>query len=174
MSTSAEPGPAPRSGRQPPTGREAADARRASASSSAAAGAPDPTGDPSLSELFSHLGEEAKHLVRMQVELARVEATRTAAAVLFDAFKLGVAGAILGLAGVFGVVALMLGASVLLGSYWLGSLVTAGLLFVVGALFLWRATDTLLLPKLLPVDLLDRVREMRAFAGDPDREEAAD
>lgn len=127
--------------------------------------------DASLSDLVAHLGQEARHLVQVQVELARVEATRAAAAALFDAVKLGIVATILGMAGFFGIIALMLGLSVLLGSYWLGALATATLLFLTGAIVLWRISDTLLLPKLIPPDLLHKIREMRAFGTDPDRDD---
>jgi len=119
----------------------------------------DTTEDPSIGELVAHLGEEAKHLVQVQVELAKMQALQTIAASLYDGVRLAAAAAIMGVGGICLVVALILGLGDLLDSYWLGALAAGLLLLLAGAIVLWRASETLTIRHVLPRELLHRIRD---------------
>lgn len=128
-----------------------------------------PHEDAGIGELVAHLGDEAKHLVELQVEIAKSQAVKGAAAALLDAAKIGLAGSLLGLGSLLLIVAMLLGLGALFHAYWLGALITGGFVLTLGILFLWRVSGTLLLPRLLPFDLLQKVRDM-ARTNDPNED----
>ena len=136
------------------------------------AGEPGPTGqhpdegsqrlrlgpEASMGDLVTHLAEESKRFVELQLELAKMQAVQTIAGGLYDALKVGLALGLFALAGFFLVIALALGLSVWVGSYWLGTLLTGVLLLIGGAIVLRVAVGTSFLLNVIPKDLLRQVR----------------
>ena len=117
-----------------------------------------PSADTSMTELVTHLAHETRRYVELQVELAKMQAVQALAGGLYDAMKIAIAAALLGMAGLCFVIALAIGLSVALGNYWLGVLVTGLLLLVAGGLVLWFALGTSFLLNVIPKDLLRQVR----------------
>ena len=93
---------------------------------------------PGLGSLFRSLGEDVGVLVRQEIALAKAEAGETARRVAKDGAWIASGAAIVAVGGICLVVALALGLGALLGSYWLGTLITGLLLVVVGGLFAWK------------------------------------
>jgi hypothetical protein len=117
-----------------------------------------PGEDASMAELVSRLAQESRRYVELQIELAKMQALQGLAGGLYDAAKIAVAATLFGLAGLCFVIALALGLSVLMGSYWLGVLTTGGILLVAGAVAAWFAIGTSFLLNVIPKDLLRQVR----------------
>ena len=117
-----------------------------------------PRSEASMTELVTHLAEETRRYVELQIELAKMQALQGLAGGLYDAVKIAIAATLFGLAGLCLVIAMAIGLSVMLGSYWLGVLVTGFILLVAGALVLWFALGTSFLLNVIPSDLLRQVR----------------
>ena len=117
-----------------------------------------PRSDAPMVDLVTHLAEETRRYVELQLELTKMQAVQSLAGGAYDAAKIAVAGALLGLAGLCLVIALAIGLSVLVGSYWLGTLLTGFILLVAGAIALWFAVTTSFLLNVIPKDLLRQVR----------------
>lgn len=119
-----------------------------------------PAPDASLGELLAHLGEETKRYVELQIELTKMQVLQGVAGGLYDGLKIGAAIALFSLAGLCLVIALALGLSVWLDSYWLGMLATAVLLLVAGGIVLGVAVRTSFLLNIVPKELLRQVRTL--------------
>jgi hypothetical protein len=113
-----------------------------------------------MADLAAHLAEETRRFVELQIELAKMQALQGLAGGLYDALKITIAAVLLGMAGLFLVVAFALGVSAWLDSYWLGLLVTGTLLLVAGGAMLWVAVGTSFLLNVIPKDLLKQVRTL--------------
>lgn len=113
-----------------------------------------------MGELAAYLVQESKHFVELQVELTKMQVLQGIVGGLYDAVKIALAMALLGMGGVAVVIALALGLSVWMGSYWQGVLLTGGLLLLVGGIVLWLAIGTSFLLNVLPTDLLKQVRTL--------------
>lgn len=119
-------------------------------------GGPGP--DAPMADLMTHLAQQTRRYVELQIELTKMQALQGLAGGLYDAAKIAVAAALFGLAGLCFVVALALGLSVWMGSYWLGVLTTGAILLVAGAVATWFAIGTSFLLNVIPKDLLRQVR----------------
>ena len=111
-----------------------------------------------MAELVTHLAQETRRYVELQIELTKMQALQGLAGGLYDAAKIAVAAALFGLAGLCLVISLALGLSVWMGSYWLGTLTTGILLLIAGAIVAWFAIGTSFLLNVIPKDLLRQVR----------------
>lgn len=116
--------------------------------------------EPSMGELLTHLGQESKRFVELQIELAKMQALQGLAGGLYDGLKIAAALGLFSLAGLCFVIALALALSVWLGAYWLGMLVTGLLLAIAGAFVFWFAVGTSFLLNVIPKDLLKQVRTL--------------
>lgn len=114
--------------------------------------------DASMTELMSHLAQETRRYVELQIDLAKMQALQGLAGALYDGLKIAVAAGLLALAGLCLVIALALGISVWLGSYWVGVLLTGLLLLAAGGIALWFAVGTSFLLNVIPKDLRRQVR----------------
>ena len=114
--------------------------------------------DASMTELMTHLAQETRRYVELQIDLAKMQALQGLAGAFYDGLKIAVAAGLLALAGLCIVIALALALSVWLGSYWLGVLVTGLLLAVAGGVALWIAVGTSFLLNVIPKDLRHQVR----------------
>ena len=117
-----------------------------------------PPADASMAELATHLARETRRFVELQVELTKMQALQSLAGGLYDGAKIALAAGLLGLGGLCLVIALALGLSVMLESYWLGTLITGALLLVAGGVVAWFAIKTSFLLNVIPKDLLRQVR----------------
>ena len=117
-----------------------------------------PDADATMTELVTHLAQETRRYVEMQIELTKMQALQSLAGGLYDGAKIALAAGLLSLAGLCLVIALALGLSVWVGSYWLGVLITGGLLLIAGGIALWFAVWTSFLLNVIPKDLLRQVR----------------
>lgn len=127
-------------------------------------------GRPGIGALLRSLAEDMSTLVRQEIRLARMEAGRTAKRVAVDGAWIGTGAAIMAVGGLCLVLALALGLGALLGSYWLGTLVTGLLLIGVGALTAWKGARDLRSGNLGPTDTIETMRENQAWARQEARE----
>ena len=119
----------------------------------------DTVSGPGVGTLLRSLGEDMGVLVRQEIELARVETTRSAKRLAKDSAWIGTGAAIAAVGGLCLVLALALGLGALLDSYWLGTLITGLLLVIVGALFAWKGARDLRKGELKPRRTVETVRE---------------
>ena len=117
-----------------------------------------PGPDASMTELASHLAQETRRYVELQIDLMKMQALQGLAGAMYDGFKIAVAAGLLALAGLCLVIAFALAISAWLGSYWLGMTVTGLLLLLAGGVALWLAVGTSFLLNIMPKDLRRQVR----------------
>ncbi len=122
------------------------------------AGRPAPGPDASMTELVSHLAEETRRYVELQIDLVKMQALQGLAGAMYDGLKIAVAAGLLALAGLCLVIGFALAISAWLGSYWIGITVTGLLLLLAGGVALWLAVGTSFLLNVLPKDLRRQVR----------------
>lgn len=131
-------------------------------------------GRPSIVQLLRSLSEDVATLVRQEIRLAKLEAGRTAKRVAVDGAWITAGAAIVAIGGICLVLALALGLGALLGSYWLGTLITGVLLVGGGALVAWKGVRDLRSGDLGPTRTVETLREdadwarreMREFGDD--------
>lgn len=119
---------------------------------------PEP-GRPGLGTLLRSLAEDMGTLVRQEIRLAKAEAGRTARRVAADGAWIGAGAVIAAVGGLCLVVALALGLGALLGSYWLGTLITGVILVLAGALAAWKGVRDLRRGELAPTRTVETLRE---------------
>lgn len=113
---------------------------------------------PGLSKLLRDLISDTRTLVRQEIQLARVETTRTAKRIAVDGAWIAAGAAILAVGGLCLVLALALGLGALLGSYWLGTLITGLLLALIGAAVAWKGVRDLRRGNLAPEQTVESVK----------------
>lgn len=126
--------------------------------------------EPGIGDLVRSLAEDVGTLVRQEIQLAKLEVGRTARRVAADGAWMATGVAIAAVGGICLVLALALGLGSLLGSYWLGTLITGGLLLVVGGGFVLKGLLDLRRRSLKPDRTRASLREDARWA----REEARD
>jgi hypothetical protein len=119
---------------------------------------------PGLSDLVRSLADDSRTLLRQEVHLAKAEVVRAARQLAVDSALLAVGAAVSAVGGLCLVVALALGLGALLGSYWLGTLITGFLLLLVGAGFLWKGARNLRTRELVPTRTAESLREDARWA----------
>lgn len=123
------------------------------------AGDGEPESRTGLGTLLRSLGEDMGTLVRQEIGLAKAEAARTAKRVAADSAWIGAGAAIAAVGGLCLVLAMALGLGALLGSYWLGTLITGAVLVLGGALVAWKGVRDLRGGDLAPRRTVETVRE---------------
>lgn len=113
----------------------------------------------SLGDLLRSLADDTQTLVRQEISLAKVEAARTAKRVAADSAWIAAGAGAIAVGGLCLVLALALGLGALLGSYWLGTLITGALLVVLGAAFAWKGVRDLRTTELAPRRTMETLRE---------------
>lgn len=114
--------------------------------------------------LLRDLAEDTRILVQQEIQLAKVEATRTGKRLVVDSAWIGAGALVLAVGGLCLVIALALGLGALLGSYWLGTLITGGILFLVGALMAWKGVRDLKSGGFAPTATVETLQEDRDWA----------
>jgi hypothetical protein len=130
----------------------------------------EPTGQAGLMNLLRSLAEDVSTLVRQEIGLAKLEAARTARRLAADSAWIAVGVAIAAVGALCLVLAMALGLGALLGSYWLGTLLTGLFLVLLGGGFLFKGVRDLRKLELAPKETTESLRQDARWA----REEASD
>ena len=117
-----------------------------------------------IGELVRDLADDTRVLVQQEIELAKMEVAASIKRVVRDSAWIGAGIAILAVGGLVLVVALALLLGALLDSYWLGTLIVAVLLLLVGAVAAWLGVRDLKKGGLMPKGSLESVKEDKAWA----------
>lgn len=140
-------------------GRSSADVRQTDPDRQLPPGDPDRSNGTGLTALIRSLATDLQTLVRQELELAKLEAVHTAKRLALDSAWIGAGAAIMAVGGLVLVVALALGLGVLLGSYWLGTLVTGLILMMAGAGVAWKGAKDLRSRPLVPTGTVESLKE---------------
>lgn len=130
----------------------------------------DRDGDPGLGDLFRSLANDLGTLVRQEIDLAKMELTHTAKRLAIDSAWIGVGAATAAVGALCLVLALALGLGALLGSYWLGTLITGLFLVLLGAGFAFKGARDLRKQSLAPKQTTASLREDARWAQEEARE----
>jgi hypothetical protein len=106
--------------------------------------------EPGLIPLIRSLASDTATLVRQEVDLAKSEIEHAARRVVADSAWIATGAAIAAVGALCLVLAMALGLGALLGSYWLGTLITGLLLVLVGGGFLYKGVRDLRKQQFLP------------------------
>lgn len=123
-------------------------------------------GGAGIGTLLRDLANDTRTLVQQEIELAKLEAARTVKRVVVDSAWIGAGVAVLAVGGLVLVVALALGLGALLGSYWLGTLITGLVLFLVGALLAWKGVRDLRKGGFLPSETVGSLQADKEWVAD--------
>jgi hypothetical protein len=126
--------------------------------------------EPGLMELVRSLADDLGTLVRQEIELARMEVTRTVRQTVADGVWMATGVAVAAVGALCLVLAMALGLGALLGSYWLGTLITGLALVLVGGAFLLKGLRNLRKREFLPIRTTESLREDARWARDEARE----
>jgi hypothetical protein len=126
--------------------------------------------EPGLVPLIRSLANDTATLVRQEVELVKIEVKHTAKRVVIDSVWIATGGAIAAVGALCLVLAMALGLGALLGSYWLGTLITGLFLVLVGGGFLFKGLRDLRKQRLTPTQTAESLKDDARWA----REEARD
>jgi hypothetical protein len=126
--------------------------------------------EPGLMELVRTLADDLGTLVRQEIELARMEVTQTARRTVADGAWIATGVAVAAVGALCLVLAMALGLGVLLGSYWVGTLVTGLFLVLVGGIFLLKGLRDLRKRSFLPTRTTESLREDARWAREEARE----
>jgi hypothetical protein len=126
--------------------------------------------EPGLVPLLRSLADDMVTLVRQEITLAKLEVTRTARRLAMDGVWIATGAAIAAVGALCLVLAMALGLGALLGSYWLGTLITGLVLVLVGGLFLFKGIRDVGRQELAPKQTAASLREDARWA----KEEARD
>lgn len=130
----------------------------------------DGRGDAGIGDLIRSLADDVQTLVRQEIQLARMEVGRTARRVAADGAWMATGAAIAAVGGLCLVLALALGLGALLGSYWLGTLITGALLLLLGGGLVLKGLLDLRKRTLAPRRTTASLREDARWARDEARE----
>jgi hypothetical protein len=127
-------------------------------------GAPEDLQKTSLVTLVRELADDTRTLIQQEIELAKMEAAATAKRVAIDSAWIGAGVFVIATGGLCLVLAMALGVGALIGSYWLGTLITGAVLFLLGALFAWKGIRDLKKGGFAPSDTMGSLQEDREWA----------
>lgn len=120
--------------------------------------------DTGVVGLLRELADDTRTLVQQEIALAKLEATQTVKRVVVDSAWIGAGVAIIAVGALCLVLALALGLGALLDSYWLGTLITGAILFLLGALFAWKGVRDLQKGGFAPTETVESLQADRAWA----------
>lgn len=117
------------------------------------------SGERSLGELFGELSQQTSTLVKKEIELARLEMTRSASDMARNA-AMGVAGALFAYAGA---IVVLIGLGWLLASLglplWVAFVIVGGLTLAIGGFLGYRALDAMRKARLMPERTVETIKE---------------
>ncbi len=117
-----------------------------------------------LVALVRELADDTRTLIQQEIELAKMEAASTAKRVAVDSAWIGAGAFVLSVGALCLVLAMALGLGALIGSYWLGTLITGAVISLIGALFAWKGIRDLRKGGFAPRDTMDSLQEDREWA----------
>jgi hypothetical protein len=126
-----------------------------------------PTGatlEPGLIPLIRSLADDMGTLLRQEVDLVKIELKHTTKRLAIDSIWIAAGGAIAAVGALCLVLAMALGLGALLGSYWLGTLITGLFLMLVGGGFLFKGVRDLGKQPLAPKQTAASLREDARWA----------
>lgn len=123
-----------------------------------------PEGSAGLVQLLKDLADDTRTLVQQEIELLRLEVGRSIKRVAVDGAWIWAGAVVLTVGLICLALAMALGLGVLLGSYWLGALITGAAFLLVGGVLAWRGVRDLRAGGLLPSAPLQSLREDRDWA----------
>ena len=127
-------------------------------------GTDEPTDGAGFVRLLRDLAEDTRTLVQQEIELLRLEVGHSVKRAAKDGAWIWAGAVVLTVGLICLAVALALGVGRLLGSYWLGALITGGAFLAVGAALAWRGVRDLKAGGLLPSNPLRALEENRDWA----------
>jgi hypothetical protein len=122
--------------------------------------------EPGLSDLFRSLADDLGTLVRQEIDLAKMELKHTAKRIALDSAWIGAGAATAAVGALCLVLAMALGLGALLGSYWLGTLITGLFLVLLGGGFAFKGARDLKSQQLTPKQSAASLRENARLARD--------
>jgi hypothetical protein len=126
----------------------------------------DPPEEPGLGDLIRSLAYDLGTLVRQEIDLAKMEVSRTARRMAMDGVWIGAGVATAAVGALCLVLAMALGLGALLGSYWLGTLITGLVLLILGGGLAWKGARDLSRQKLVPKQTTESMKENARWAKD--------
>lgn len=126
--------------------------------------------EPGLIPLIRSLADDTATLLRQEVELAKIEVKHTAKRLVVDSAWIATGTAIAAVGALCLVLAMALGLGALLGSYWLGTLITGLFLMLVGGGFLFKGIRDMGKQRLIPEQAAESLREDARWARDRARD----
>jgi uncharacterized membrane protein YqjE len=120
--------------------------------------------EPPLGDLFRHLADDTTHLIRQEMNLAKVEMRQMGAAAARDAAQVGIAIG-LGVVGALAMAAFLIVAlGDLLGNYWLSALLVSVLFLVISGVLAKRVVSHFRERGLKPEQTIETLREDKEWA----------
>jgi hypothetical protein len=126
--------------------------------------------EPGLIPLMRSLADDMVTLVRQEIDLVKLEVARTARRLAANGAWIATGAAIAAVGALCLVLAMALGLGALLGSYWLGTLITGLFLVLVGGGFLMKGVRDLRRQELAPKQAAASLREDARWAKEEARE----
>ncbi len=126
--------------------------------------------EPGLVPLIRSLAHDVMTLVRQEIDLVKLEVTQTARRLAADGAWIATGAAIAAMGALCLVLAIALGLGALLGSYFLGTLITGLFLVLVGGGFVLKGVRDLRRQELAPRQTAESVREDARWAKEEARE----
>jgi hypothetical protein len=127
-------------------------------------------GEPGIVDLVRSLADDVGTLVRQEIDLAKMEMARTARRLVADSAWIASGAAIAALGVLCLIVAMALGLGALLGSYWLGTLITGLFLVLLGGGLAFKGARDLQKETLAPTHTKMSLREDAQWARDRARD----
>lgn len=121
-------------------------------------------GSASIVGLIRDLADDTRTLIQQEIQLAKLEATETARRVVVDSAWIGAGAGVVAVGGLCLVLALALGLGSLLGSYWLGTLITGAILVLAGALIAWKGIRDLQKGGFAPTETVQSLQSDKDWA----------
>ena len=119
--------------------------------------------EPALGDLFRQLADDTNHLIRQEMNLAKVEMRQTGAVLARDGMKIGIAAG-LALVGVLALGAfLIIALGGLIGSYWLSALLVGVVFLAIGGMLANGAISHIKNRGLKPEQTIETLREDTAW-----------
>lgn len=126
--------------------------------------------EPGIVDLIRSLADDMGTLLRQEIELAKMETARTARRLAVDSAWIASGAAIAAVGVLCLIVAMALGLGALLGSYWLGTLITGLFLMLLGGGLAYKGARDLRKQKLAPTNTTESLREDARWARDEARD----
>lgn len=127
-------------------------------------------GEPGIVDLIRSLADDVGTLVRQEIDLAKMEMARTARRLAADSAWIAAGAAIAAVGVLCLIVAMALGLGALLGSYWLGTLITGLFLVLLGGGLAFKGARDLQKQTLVPTQTKASLREDAQWARDKARD----